>query len=80
MPSFTKRELAIIDALGQNRSAKQIAEKAGAKEETVREQVAELKEKLNASSQEEIPARFADVTGWANRPKDYAAFPPESKD
>ena len=73
---FDKRELDLIDQLGQGRSAKVIAEKSSAKEETIRERVETLKAKLNAETQEQIAARFTEVTGWSNRPKDYAPFPP----
>lgn len=69
---FSKQELDLIDQLSQGKSAKAIAEKAGAKEETIRDRVDELKTKLGADTQDAVAERFADVTGWANRPKDYA--------
>ena len=73
---FSRKELDLIDQLARGRSAKQVAEKSGAKEETVRGRVEELKAKLGAETQEQISARFVEVTGWENPPRDYAPFPP----
>jgi len=75
MPNFTKRELEIVEALGKGKSLKSIAEKAGAKDETVHEQADALKGKLGAATVEELPARFVEVTGWSNPPSGYAASP-----
>lgn len=69
---FTEQELRIIEQIGKGRSAKQIADKLGVKEDTVRDHVDTLKQRLGAASQEELPARFAQVTGWANQPTRYA--------
>jgi DNA-binding NarL/FixJ family response regulator len=73
--TFTKRDLEIIEQVGKGRSLKQIAEKAGAKEETVRDQADQLKAKLTAGTIDEIPGRFVEVTGWANPPTQYTAVP-----
>ena len=69
---FSKRDLDLIDALAKGRSAKQIADKQNAKEETVRQHVDELKQLLGADTQEAIAERFVEVTGWSNPPRDYA--------
>lgn len=69
--TFSERDVRIVQAISDGDSAAEIAKSHSMKVETAREQIEDLKTRLFASTMEEIPARFRDVTGWANDPKDY---------
>jgi DNA-binding CsgD family transcriptional regulator len=72
MPAFTQTELRIIDALAAGKSAKRLVDDLKLSEEKIQETVDDLKGRLGAVHQADIPERFIAVTGWANRPKDYS--------
>lgn len=70
--TFTKTDLALLDAIADGDSTDDIAKARGAKPDTVAKQIDELKAKTGASSREQALERFVEHTGWTNRPSDYS--------
>jgi hypothetical protein len=59
---FTKAELQALDALAAGKKLESADEK----------HVESLKGKLGTSRQDELVERFRNLTGWTNKPSDYA--------
>ena len=63
MGLFTTDELDVLDKIAANKKLT----------EADREHLPALKEKLGDVGHAPLLARFVSLTGWTNRPKDYAA-------